>query len=183
MKSTPTTGRHSKSKGTGFYGVAADQQVSLKVTPSDAPVNSPYFTTEYGVYNLGYVNVPASQINDGIFEVYLNTQPLPLNEFHPELDYVVSSTLTSTTQQAQGYEIAPTSAYNAQAPVLVARQNTKLEIEGKPNSLVEDSVKVRGTGYDPKFIPQGGYIAGFLLIDGVIGPEAGCYSGKEPCPR
>ena len=61
-----------------------------KVTPSDAPVNSPYFTTEYGVYNLGYVNVPASQINDGIFEVYLNTQPLPLNDFHPELDYVVT---------------------------------------------------------------------------------------------
>lgn len=161
----PYYGKTLKIKGTGFYGVAADQQVSLKVTPSDTPANSPYFTTEYGVYNLGYVNVPASQIHDGTFEVYLNTQPLPLNDFHPELDYVVSSTLTSTTQQAQGYEILPTTAYNTQAPVLVARQNTNLEVEGKPNSLVEDSVKVRGTGYDPKFIPQGGYLQ-VSLIEG-----------------
>ena len=111
------------------------------------------------------MNVPASQIHDGTFEVYLNTQPLPLNDFHPELDYVVSSTLTSTTQQAQGYEVLPTTAYNTQAPVLVARQNTNLEVEGKPNSLVEDSVKVRGTGYDPKFIPQGGYLQ-VSLIEG-----------------
>lgn len=161
----PYYGKTLKIKGTGFYGVAADQQVSLKVTPSDTPANSPYFTTEYGVYNLGYVNVPASQIHDGTFEVYLNTQPLPLNDFHPELDYVVTSTLTSTTQQAQGYEILPTTAYNTQAPVLVARQNTNLEVEGKPNSLVEDSVKVRGTGYDPKFIPQGGYLQ-VSLIEG-----------------